>query len=70
MVLTEYIFVKRGSYNATNKYGEMVPTGTEYSAFYLFTEHFGLGYTMRIENDCSAFNDTYYTGSCKNLVGN
>ncbi|XP_023328262.1 uncharacterized protein LOC111701294 [Eurytemora carolleeae] len=58
----------RGSYNATNKYGEMVPTGTEYSAFYLFTEHFGLGYTMRIENDCSAFNDTYYTGSCKNLV--
>ena len=48
----------------------MVPTGTEYSVFYLFTEHFGLRYSMRVENDCSAINDTHFTGSCKHLVGN
>ena len=59
----------RASYNGTNKNGKVIPSGPDYSAFYIFAEHFGLSYTMKAETRCTVINETHFTGACKHIVG-
>ena len=59
----------RGSYNGTNKNGEVIPSGPDYSAFYIFAQHFGLSFTMNIEDRCIFVNETHITGGCKHIIG-
>ena len=59
----------RASYNGTNKNGEVIPSGPDYSAFYIFAEHFGLSFTMKVEDRCIFGYDSNFTGGCKHIVG-
>ena len=47
----------------------MIPSGPDYSAFYIFAEYFGLSYTMKAETRCTVINETHFTGGCKHIVG-